>query len=429
MSLESQPSDKPFRSSAHLRPLALVCVLGAAFALRVVFAQFYPPERTWADATAYHGVAINLIAGDGYSLDGREPTRIRPPSYPVYLACIYALAGPHPGRAALVQAALGCLTCLLAYRIGRRVFSERAGLLAAAITAAYPALVYYDTRILRAGFSAFLFTLAVWLALVIERRYSPPRGFLLGIMIGVLSLCRPELIIPASAASILFLWPFKPFKQAISRGLLIVLSVLLLWIPWTARNYATFGTLSPVTAGLGSVLWFGSRWAEIGGDDHSPEDRAQLQAQTREMRPIVESEIDGRFLEDAVKDILTKPAWFARMVGRKMVMFWRDANGVKKTLPRIHPALSPLLNLYYYGLLLLAICATALNWRRDSRTRLLFGVVFIYMMTYALLHVRNRYRVPVLPVVFVLSAGGFWMLIDLARQALTERAVDSPNQV
>ncbi|MDP6088447.1 MAG: hypothetical protein QGF68_20730, partial [Nitrospinota bacterium] len=51
----------------------------------------------------------------------------------------------------------------------------------------------------------------------------------------------------------------------------------------------------------------------------------------------------------------------------------------------------------------------------------LLSVILTYMMIYALLHVRNRYRVPVLPLVFVLSAGGFWFLYDLIRTSVQKK--------
>ena len=203
---------------------------------------------------------------------------------------------------------------------------------------------------------------------------------------------------------------------------LVALPVLFVWIPWTVRNYVTFGSVSPVTAGLGSVLWFGSRWAETGGDDQTQASRQALKQKTLEEKAgVSEAETDRHFMQEALRDILQKPGWFAHMAYRKFILFWKDANGVKKTLPAIHPLLAQLVNAWYYALLVLAVVGTVLGWRKYEWVRPLCAVIITYMMIYVLLHVRNRYRVPVLPLVFVLSAGGFCAACDLVKTRVWEQ--------
>ena len=414
-----------FRSAANSlpRPAVLLTLMCLAFCIRVGFAHYTPTERTWVDSSAYHGIAANLLAGNGYSLDGLEPTRIRPPTYPAFLAVVYAVAGVRPYAAVVVQSLIGALTCLLAYLVGRRIFGDRAGLIAAGIVAVYPASIYYDTRILREGLCAFLVTLGLWLAILTRERPTSSNRYpvLYGVLVGLMTMCRPELLVPSSAISLIFLCPTKDIRRTLKQAMLVALPVLCLWIPWTVRNYVTFGSFSPITAGLGSVLWFGNRWAEIGGDSHTSNDRTELQARTQEMLKVPEAEIDRQFRSEALQDLSERPGWYATMVLRKMVMFWKDANGVKKTLPRIHPALGTVLNTLYYGLLLLAIVTVILSWGRNLWVAPMLGIILTYMMTYALLHVRNRYRVPILPLVFVLSAGGFWQLHDMAKMAIAEK--------
>lgn len=104
----------------------------------------------------------------------------------------------------------------------------------------------------------------------------------------------------------------------------------------------------------------------------------------------------------------------------KAVLFWRTANGVKRTLPKVHPALPILLNAYYYTLLLLAALAV-FQHRRNSKVRVLLGTIVLYTAVYALLHVRNRYRVPLLPIVFVLTSGGAVAVYDWLKNAYSSR--------
>ena len=94
-------------------------------------------------------------------------------------------------------------------------------------------------------------------------------------------------------------------------------------------------------------------------------------------------------------------------------MFWKDANGVRKTFPKVHPMMPYIANTYYYLLLAFAALA-AFRFRQDADVRKIVATILCFAFTYAVLHVRNRYRIPILPMVFVLSSLGFWGCVDWA---------------
>ena len=416
--------------------LAPLYVFLAALSIRLVMDIFLPSvnsysgSQTEADSYTYHSIAQNLISGRGYSFDGITPTRDRTPTYPVFLAMIYLVFGPSATAILISQAFLGALTCLFAYHIGRRIFDARAGFLAAVVVAFYPALIYYDSRVLRESLTTFLLTAAVLTALRIVQGQKRPRGYLVvGAILAAVSMCRPETLLLTVPIGYMLVRPIRGLRNLWRPALLVSLPILFVWVPWTARNYITFGSLSPITVGLGSTLWFGSRWAAIGGDDHKPETHAALQKKVHALRDTTEVAVEQRFMSEVMRDIMQKPGWFLEMVYKKIILFWKDANGVRKTLPSIHPFLAPLVNAYYYLLLLLAVTGIVLGWQKYEWVRPLLVLIVTYMMTYALLHVRNRYRVPVLPVVFVLSAGGFWAVYDSLKAYLTNHWRNSDGHV
>jgi hypothetical protein len=269
------------------------------------------------------------------------------------------------------------------------------------------------------------------IALTWVPQYLPRKKRLvaLGILLAISSMCRPEtLMLAGPIYLILKHHPIRPIKHHLSSLLCIALPILLVWVPWTTRNYILFGSLSPVTTGLGSVLWFGNRWAAIGGDSRQATDLQQLKVVTETIKAEsakTKSAIDKVFFQKAWHDLAQKPLWFAEMTFRKGILFWKDANGVKKTLPKIHPALPVLLNFYYYSLLILALVSVVF-YRRRKEVVSLFGLVIFYMMIYTLLHVRNRYRVPILPIVFALSAGGI-QAIGLCIHSAWQKTLKSPN--
>lgn len=404
--------------------ILLYSTIGLAIILRLALSFAMPTDQAkWEDESNYHAMAESFSNGQGFTLDGENPTRLRTPGYPIYLGVIYWLFGPHPQIALYIHCFVGSLNVLFVFIIASRIFNRKAGLLAAFMTATYPALIYYDIRLLREGLTALLITAT--LAFIFsqsEKRTNTAHLLTVGLLIAFCGLTRPETLLLVVPISYLLLRPITNISSLWRPILLIGLPILLVWVPWTIRNYVHFGTISPVRHGLGSVLWFGSRWAAIDGDNHKSKDRNALQELNREkFGGLEEAQTDKRYMESALKDIKQRPDWFLSMVGKKMVLFWRDANGVKKTLPSIHPALSYMLNTYYYGLLLLALLASVWLCRKREWVLPLFGTVITYMMIYALLHVRNRYRVPILPIVFVLSAGGFWALYDLLKTWIQNR--------
>lgn len=395
----------------------------AALVLRLAFSAGVPPDWEWGDAGSYELIALNLLAGNGFSLDGVQPTRLRPPTYPVFIATVYGLFGQERFAVVVAQSVIGSLTCLLVGFITAQIFGRRAGWIAACIAVGYPALIYYDTRMLREGPTAFLLVLTVWVALKGRtREWTRKRaGIATGVVVAIVSACRPETIIVYAPAVLLLAGTELTLRSFARWGAIVLVPILIVWIPWTARSYASFGTLSPVTSGVASAMWFGSRWAASGADDQTPEARAALKAETQEIYDRTdEAQVEERFFSLFLGDIAERPGWWASMVGEKAILFWKNANGVKRTLPKIHPILPIALNMYYYTLLALAILA-AIRYRNNATVRILAGTIILYTAMYALLHVRNRYRVPLLPIVFVLTSGGAVALFDLLKHAYQTR--------
>ena len=260
----------------------LIVIALSALLLRLIFSAVVPPDWEWGDAGNYDSIALNLLAGNGFSLDGIEPTRARTPTYPVFLAAVYGVTGRNLYTVVFLQSLLGALTCILAGRIACRLFGPRAGWIAAAIAAAYPALIYYDTRILREGPTAFLLTLVFWIALKGRSGEWSEKisAIATGAILATVSMCRPETVILYVPAVLMLIGPGLTIRTLAYRGTIVLIPILLVWGPWTARNYATFGTISPVTSGVAIAMWFGSRWAASGADDQTPEARASLKAET-----------------------------------------------------------------------------------------------------------------------------------------------------
>lgn len=398
-------------NSLRTTPRWIWVLLCVGFIVRIAMAWALPPERDWVDGHAYHRIAVNVLSGNGVSMDEAppyEPSRYRTPGYPAFLAVIYAFTGAHPLAAVSVQSVLGCLTIWLAYLLAQRTFGNRSACVAAVIVALYPALIYYDSRLVREGPTALCMLALVVIATLgnVSRNRA---SIAFGACLTFVSMVRPETVIPGALIGAIWFVRTGQWRRY-DRVLAIALPFLIVWSAWSARNYTHYGSISPVERGLGPALWFGVRFAEIGGDDAKEADRQLLKAQNVAIREgVSENDIEVFYAKEAVSDLVSRPGWYVEMTAAKAVNFWKDANGVRKTLPRIHPGLATTVNAGYYGLLLFAVLGLA-RFGKDPRIRALGWTILTYMAVYTLLHVRNRYRVPVLPIVFVLSSGGVTIL-------------------
>ncbi len=130
------------------------------------------------DARSYHDTAVQLAGG----LFRADLPFWQPPLYPHLLGVLYAIGGPNPDLARWLQIVLGSLSCVLLFRLGSRFFGRTAGWTAWGIAALYAPLIYFDLQILNATIGLFLMLLAF------ERVTAPGASRRKGAALGGLAL-------------------------------------------------------------------------------------------------------------------------------------------------------------------------------------------------------------------------------------------------
>ena len=111
-----RPGRESFRATLRAHLPAVLLLLAAALALRLLFIFAAPRPSSWAGDARYYVTAANLLAGNGYSWDESPPygpSLANVPAYPFFIAAVYAVAGPRPDAVRVAQALLDLLTCLL----------------------------------------------------------------------------------------------------------------------------------------------------------------------------------------------------------------------------------------------------------------------------------------------------------------------------
>jgi len=149
----------------------------------------------YLDGAFYHAWARSLAEGRG---DFQGPYFLGP-LYPHAVSLLYRLFGAEPFAVRVAQSACGVLDVGLVLGLGWRLFGLRSGLVAAALTALYGPLVFYEGLLVMETLCLTLVLAALFVLLVPAWR-AARRGAAAGLLLGLASLGRPSILLVAPFA-------------------------------------------------------------------------------------------------------------------------------------------------------------------------------------------------------------------------------------
>lgn len=232
-------------------PNALLA-LAAGLALRLWLIHNY--AQIQEDSLIYGDIAKNWLLHGIYGITRNQaiqPTLIRLPGYPLYLAICFRLFGLEHYNAVLYTEAVTDLgTCLLVGLLVRNLLGPRLGVLALWIAALCPFTATYTLSPLTEVPSIFCLALALY---ALERWHDRPtvnlHFWLLVFALSYSILLRPDGGLVAAAfgpAMAWFAWKRLGTRPAFLRMVLFTFLVLLPLLPWTCRNWRVFHLVEPL---------------------------------------------------------------------------------------------------------------------------------------------------------------------------------------
>ncbi len=259
----------------------LVAIIIVAVILRVISAIYLGNQVESLpgtnDQVSYHNLAQRILGGHGFSFgepwwpynEAGEATAHWSYLYTFYLVVVYAIFGPNPLVARLIQAVLvGVLHPWLAYLIGKKVFNETAGLIAAGITAIYIYFIYYNATLMTESFyiTAILAGLYLAMRLVEKPVSSEKQGSPLGLSISLGLVLASAILLRQLFllfVPVLFLWMWWAGRQNkvkhVLRPLWIASTVIVLLIlPFTIFNYIRFNRFVLLNTNAGFAFYWGN---------------------------------------------------------------------------------------------------------------------------------------------------------------------------
>ena len=326
--------------------LSMLCRVGAALYLgdRVV------DLPGTADQVSYHTLAMRVLEGHGFTFGqtwwpltrAGEPTAHWSYLYTLYLVALYAVFGPHPLVARLVQAIIvGGLHPYLVYRLAEALFLKRSAtqegkeiqggqatpLLAAGITAVYGYFVYYAGTLMTEPFYITAILAVLYLAVIVVERIvisdkpgSVKRewkwGMGLGIALAATILLR-QLFLLFIPFLILWMIISSFWRKAVHRlfiSLLIAMTMVMLTIsPFTVYNYLRFGRFVLLNTNAGfAFFWsnhpiYGIHFVAI-----LPREGPSYQELIpSELRELNEAALDQALLREGMRFIVEDPRRYA----------------------------------------------------------------------------------------------------------------------
>lgn len=166
------------------------------------------------------------------------------PSYPIFLAGVYALFGRSFLAVRVVQILLSLLQIWFAYQIGLMVYRKAAKLIAG-VTAFYPFFIYLSGLLYVTQLVALLIVMTVFAFLKYRERPTWGRLLLSGLLLGVSMVTLPVLT-PTVLLFVLWLLflPNLQVRERVLHSTVLILLCIAVMAPWTLRNYNVFGKLS-----------------------------------------------------------------------------------------------------------------------------------------------------------------------------------------
>ena len=410
-----------------------------ATAVRVAWSVYAAraPSASLHDPNFYLLYGDQIAHGRGYVLPfGQGPSAYYPVGYPIVLGIadfvmLHTVGIHQVGTAAAINVVCGVAAVVLVFAIGRRLAGDTVGLVAAAITALYPNLVYHTA----AALTETVFN-AVFLALLLVAVSGPwalgrfERGRLaaLGALLGVCVLIRP---VAAPLVGALFVaWLLQGFgwRRALTHSAAVTGVAALVCLPWVVRNIRVMHSAT-LSTNTGDNLCMSRHVGANGTFDFNG--NACFAELPDLRRPEFETVRDSRNRQMAIDFVRDHPAEEIKLWGKRLYRtFNSDSDAIwavesygdapfmsdttRDTLRRVSDS-------YYFVTLGLSAVAGVLLVRARRHGGAPWALVPLAIVATVVLPVvvtfgDTRFKVPALPLFALLSAVGLVGIVDRLRR-------------
>jgi 4-amino-4-deoxy-L-arabinose transferase-like glycosyltransferase len=274
-------------------------------------------------------VASALAQGKGFCCLFRQatgPTAWLDPVYPLIITGIFKVLGtftlPSFYAAVLFNCVCSALATIPLFHAGKRIGGQATATVAGWIWAIFPSgIILPFAWIWDTSLAVLLAAALLWSTLRLKDSNRALDFALYGLLWGFSLLTNPALgaLLPFLLGWILYQRRDRRGER-LRLGLMTIGVLVLLCLPWTARNYAQFHRAIPLRSNFPYELWSGNN--EV-FDVHSREvNRITRYEQVHLYAELGETEFLHQKLEKALNFVRTHPALYAQLCGRRIIATW-----------------------------------------------------------------------------------------------------------
>jgi 4-amino-4-deoxy-L-arabinose transferase-like glycosyltransferase len=423
------------------RRIVLAVIVAVAFVLRLawlLYAKADPPVNsvTLGDQFWFWSYGNEIAAGRGYAnYITHVPSAYYPVGYPALLALVFWICLHTPLTNDLMLAVgvmhvvFSTATVVLVYIVGRRVFNETVGLLAAAFMAVFPNAIYQVASLQLE--TTFVFLSMAALAIIVSHDWtgglpSTRRLVAFGIVLGLSILVRPFSAWFLLGLFLAVVATRAGWRRALTVTLVPAAIVLAMHIPWIIRNELQMHAFIVTSTNTGDGLCLDRNSTATGAFRFATHDGC--------VDPnLPEVERDRGNTRKAISWVLHNPGREAlQIVRRAKFEFAEDHDGMDAVLglrsepllgPRVRSTLDSVSDWYFYLLLSAAAAGMPLLFHgsRGPERRLVLVAVLSLLMLPLLLFGNPRYHVPLLPFIALLAAAASYGFVTSVTQLRATR--------
>jgi 4-amino-4-deoxy-L-arabinose transferase-like glycosyltransferase len=316
--------------------------------------------------------------------------------------------------AAVFNLVLGVGTVVLTFEVGRRLFDNRTGLIAAAVVALWPNLIFHTAVILTETLFIFLVMAAVLVLVTLPastKRIGWRRLAFFGVILALSALVRPISLMFLPVLLVVLVVAGTGWRLAIGYVGIATLAVVFVLTPWTIRNVRETDSFVVISTNLGDNLCM-SRHAGATGAFQSGS--ACIVRAKGLKRPEYEVEVNSTNIRRSVRFVRSHPLSEAKLVflrGYHTVendhdgLLASESYGANPFIPSVgRRVLEIVANGYFFITLVLGLLAVPAFLGRRRPWRLFFLLAAAALAVQPLIFFGDpRFHVPVLPFVAVLA--------------------------
>jgi Tfp pilus assembly protein PilF len=353
----------------------------------------------------------------------------RAPFYPYLLSIIFWFAPNNLLAVYIMQLVMSICSVVLIYSIGKRIYCERAGLIAAGFSLIYSPLTFFETKILPTITGIFLGLLSIYLLTRAEQEKKWYYWMGGAVTLGVAALCRPNylLMIPLIIFGILVVHRRQLRETPVPILILILVPSVIIGTV-TLRNYVVgkdFVLISAnggITFAQGNNPWARGSIAVIPGFSGEVTNQRHEETQIAQRvtgRTLKPSEVNTFWFKWGLTFIQKKPLEYLRLLFYKGAILFNNHELGSNYLLDVDKEITPWLRLAFlpFGFIMAwAIIGFARIFLERPAPLALIAAFIGSVLTAMIFYVNSRYRMTLMPPAIIMAGGGLDYLVRNPRR-------------